>query len=175
MRTHTGRWRIWEWKQKSKYSHSSQKGIANVPHFHQWQYIFWPCHTTYHSWTTPRTLHKKIQKLQPCLPPFSVYQLWWREPCKNMWSTIMMLQYTIWQPTPEKSRTLSMPSALHGHPQHSYTMLRWFLPGCYSRRRRFSHSTTGWWHLVRRSSSRQALLHPWTVTTAWPVPLSLPI
>ena len=30
---------------------------------------------------------------------------------------------------------------------------RQLLPGCYSRRRRVSHSSTRWWHVVRRSSS----------------------
>ena len=38
----------------------------------------------------------------------------------------------------------------------------------------FPNSSIEWWHLDGRTSSRQALMHPWTFTT-WPVPLPLPI
>ena len=50
-RTHTGGWRLWKWKGELKYSHSSQKSTADIPHFYKWKSVFWSCHTTHHSWT----------------------------------------------------------------------------------------------------------------------------
>ena len=49
-----------------------------------------------------------------------------------------------------KSTTSFTTPAPHGLPAHIYTKCRWLLPGCYSRRRRFSHSSTRWQHLVKR-------------------------
>ena len=37
------------------------------------------------------------------------------------------------------------------------------------------NSAIWWWHLDGGTSPRQALVHPWIVTTTWPVPLPLSI
>ena len=34
-RTHTRRWRLWEWEQELKHSHSSQKSAMNIPHINE--------------------------------------------------------------------------------------------------------------------------------------------
>ena len=44
-----------------------------------------------------------------------------------------------------------------------------------TKKKKIPNSPIRWWQLARRTSSGQALLHPWTVTTTWPVPLPLPI
>ena len=152
-RCHTRRWRLWRWKQEHKDPHSCQKSTMDMPCFYKWKSVFPPYHTTHHSWTT-RTHPTNIQKLQPCMPLFSVYQLWWWEPCTDWWSIFMTLQYTRWQPTPGKRRITFTTSSPHGLLPYIYTMNRWLLPEYYNRRRRFSHSSTRWWRLVRRTSSR---------------------
>ena len=86
MRTCIGRWRLWEWKLEFKYTHSSQKSTTDIPHFHKWEFVFQPYHTTYHSWTTPSSLTSKTQKPHSGLLPFSIQQFWWGESCEN-WYT----------------------------------------------------------------------------------------
>ena len=49
-----------------------QKSTTDKPCFHEWKFVFWSYHTTYHSWTTPSTLTPKIQKPQSCMLPFGV-------------------------------------------------------------------------------------------------------
>ena len=39
-RTHTRRWRLWEWKWELKYSHSPQKSTTDIPQFHEWNLSF---------------------------------------------------------------------------------------------------------------------------------------
>ena len=151
-RTCTRRQRLWKQKQELKYPHSSQKSIVDIPHFYKWKSVFRSYHTTHHSWTTLRTLPTNIQKTQPSMPPFGVYQLWQWKLCKDQWSTFMTSQYTRWQPAPGKSRTTFTTSWPHGLPPHIYTKYRWLLPGCYNRRR-FSYSSTKQWNLIRRTSS----------------------
>ena len=120
-----------------------QKSTANI-HFHEWEFVFQPHHTAYHSWTTSSTVIQKTQKPQSCMLPFSIQQFGWGEPCEN-W-------YIRQQPTPLQSRTFFTSTVPYKLSLHMYTKHRWLFPRCYCRRRGFSYSSPRWWHLLRRYS-----------------------
>ena len=89
----TRRWRLWELEWELKHSHSSQKSNTNIPCFNKWEFILQSHNTTYHSWTTTRTLTLMIQMPQSCMTPFGVQQFWWREPCETQRPMSMALHY----------------------------------------------------------------------------------
>ena len=103
MRTHTRRWRVWEWN-----SHSSMQSTQTISHINTWKLIFQSCYTTYLSRST-----SIIQKPLPSTPPFDIQQFWQREPCENKGSTSSTPQTTKWQLTMWKSRIPSINTAHH--------------------------------------------------------------
>ena len=166
-RTHTWRWRLLEREQKHKYSHSSQqKTTTDIPYFHEWKYVLWSYHTTYHSWTHSEHSPQWFR----CHSPVCCHLVF---TSSDNESCIGTSYPQLWLcSTPDNSPIPVCDIAVHRITAHSreeqnllhHSSMTWIAtthlhqtqitPSRMLQQKKISHSSTRWQHLVRRSNSR---------------------